>query len=192
MQTINQLNEKIQILQSDFQILQSESNKTIAAKDAAITSLEQAMNERSNVTTELSVVIVIPSSDEIDHHGSKVIKIKWKSYYFTLRRNRECYIRRWLFGRNISTKIKTAEWRGAGVRPVWKLPSNRVPKHLSYMWKWGKFGCQENKSNETLDENCEKILMFTNETSSCFCRGSNRLKRNSENILRRGWSKYIR
>ena len=74
-QTINQLNEKIQILQSDFQILQSESNKTIAAKDAAITSLEQAMNERSNVTTELSVVIFIPSSDEIYHHGSKVIKI---------------------------------------------------------------------------------------------------------------------
>ena len=52
--------------------------------------------------------------------------------------------------------------------------------------------CQENKSNETLDENCENILMFTNETSSCFCRGSNRLKRNSDNILRRGWSKYIR
>ena len=76
MQTINQLNEKIQILQSDFQILQSESNKTIAAKDAEITSLEEAINERSNVTTELSVVIVIPSSDEIDHHGSKVIKIK--------------------------------------------------------------------------------------------------------------------
>ena len=72
MQTINQLNEKVQILQSDLQ----QSNKTIAAKDAAIKSLEQAMNERANVTTELSVVIVIPSSDEIYHHGSKVIKIK--------------------------------------------------------------------------------------------------------------------
>ena len=60
--TINQLNEKIQTLQSD-----------IASKDAAITSLEQAVNERSNVTTELSVVVVIPSSDEIDHHGGKVV-----------------------------------------------------------------------------------------------------------------------
>ena len=54
------------------------------------------------------------------------------------------------------------------------------------------FECQENKSNETLDENCGNMLMFTNGTSSCFCRGSNRLKRNSEKILRRGWSKYIR
>ena len=53
------------------------------------------------------------------------------------------------------------------------------------------FDCQENKSNETLDENCGKILMFNNETSSCSCRGSNRRKRNS-NILRQGWSKYIR
>ena len=84
MQTINQLNEKIKILQSDLQ----QSNKTIAAKDAAITSLEQAMNERSNVTTELSVVIVIPSSDEVDHLEGKTVKIKRKSlYYFTLRRN---------------------------------------------------------------------------------------------------------
>ena len=52
--------------------------------------------------------------------------------------------------------------------------------------------CQENKSNESLDENCGKILMFTNETSSCFCQGSNRQKRDSGNTLRKGWSKYIR
>ena len=71
-QTINQLNEKIQILQSD-----------IATKDAAITSLEQAITERSNVTKELSMVIIIPSSDEIDHHGGKIVKIKRNSYYFT-------------------------------------------------------------------------------------------------------------
>ena len=29
--------------------------------------------------------------------------------------------------------------------------------------------CQENKSNQTLDENCEKIFMFTNENSTCSC-----------------------
>ena len=54
------------------------------------------------------------------------------------------------------------------------------------------FDCQESKSNETLDENCGKILIFNSETSSCSCRGSNRQKRNSEIILRQGWSQYIR
>ena len=63
------------------------------------------------------------------------------------------------------------------------------------------FDCEENKSNQSLDENCKGILngdlMFTNdsltnETSSCTCRGSKRRKRNSENILKQGWSKYIR
>ena len=54
------------------------------------------------------------------------------------------------------------------------------------------FECQENKSNESLDENCKKILMFTNETSFCYCRGPNPLKRSSKNILRQGWSKYAR
>ena len=64
------------------------------------------------------------------------------------------------------------------------------------------FDCQENKSNEVLDESCKGILMFTSETSSCSCRGSNQmilddldsndLARGSENILRQGWSKYTR
>ena len=56
----------------------------------------------------------------------------------------------------------------------------------------GIFECQENKPNEVLDDSCKGILMFTSETSSCFCRGSNDLKRNSERILRQGWSKYTR
>ena len=55
-----------------------------------------------------------------------------------------------------------------------------------------KFDCQENKSNEVLDESCKGILMFNNETSSCYCRGSNVLKRSSRNILRQGWSKFTR
>ena len=52
------------------------------------------------------------------------------------------------------------------------------------------FDCQENKSNEVLDESCKGILMFTNETSSCYCRGQNGLKRRSRNILR--WVKTHR
>ena len=62
--------------------------------------------------------------------------------------------------------------------------------------------CQENKSNEVLDESCKGILMFTSETSSCSCRGSNdmildefksnNLGRKSANIVRQGWSKYTR
>ena len=64
------------------------------------------------------------------------------------------------------------------------------------------FDCQENKSNEVLDESCKGILMFTSETSYCSCRGinhrilddvgSNDLERNSEKTLRQGWSKYTR
>ena len=54
------------------------------------------------------------------------------------------------------------------------------------------FHCENNTSNESLDENCGKILMFNSETRSCSCEGSNRRKRNSGNILRKGWSKYIR
>ena len=53
------------------------------------------------------------------------------------------------------------------------------------------FDCQENKSNQTLDENCEKVLMFTGENSTCSCQGSNSRKFNSKNIVRKGWSKYI-
>ena len=79
MQTINQLNEKIKILDSH-----------IATKDATITALKQALNDGSNVTTvpeESSLVIVVPSSDELDHSNGKVVKIRQNSYYFTLRRN---------------------------------------------------------------------------------------------------------
>ena len=88
-QLINQLNEKIKILESDLQ----QSHTAIVTKDAKITSLEEEMNKPSNVTTELSIVIVIPSSDEIDHHEGKVVK-KRNSYYFTLRRKWKHKIRR--------------------------------------------------------------------------------------------------
>ena len=67
MQTIYQLNETIQILQSN-----------IATKDATILALKQAIDDRTNVTilpTEPSMIIVVPSSDEIDHHRSKVAKV---------------------------------------------------------------------------------------------------------------------
>ena len=54
------------------------------------------------------------------------------------------------------------------------------------------FDCQENKSNEVLDERCRGILMFTSENDTCYCRGSNNHERKSGNILRQGWSKYTR
>ena len=64
MQTINQLNEKIKTLENH-----------IATKDRTITALEKAKNLCSNATipseelsTELS--IVVPSSDEMNHHRS--------------------------------------------------------------------------------------------------------------------------
>ena len=47
-------------------------------------ALEQAINDRSNVTkspTEISMVIVVPSSDDMDHHGGKVVKFKQFPYF---------------------------------------------------------------------------------------------------------------
>ena len=68
MQIINKLNETNQVLQSN-----------IAIKDACIKKLQETINKFSNETisaTELSMVIFVPSSDEIDHRGGKVVKLK--------------------------------------------------------------------------------------------------------------------
>ena len=65
--TINQLNETIKILLSKM-----------ATKDATIEALKQAINDRSNAfvsSTEPSMVIVVPSSDQINYHRGKVEKI---------------------------------------------------------------------------------------------------------------------
>ena len=68
----------------------------------------------------------------------------------------------------------------------------------------GIFECEQNESNESLPENCKESLkgdlMFTSEKftedNSCSCQaltqGSNRKKRNSENIKRAGWTIYSR
>ena len=67
MATIKYLNEANKILQNN-----------IATKDALITALEEALNDRSNVPTlpeELSLVIVVPSSDELDDNNCKGVKI---------------------------------------------------------------------------------------------------------------------
>ena len=64
MQTINQLNETTRILQNN-----------IATKDATIKALEQELNDCSNATIlpeESSLVIVVPTSDELDHHPGKI------------------------------------------------------------------------------------------------------------------------
>ena len=63
MQTINQLNEKIRVLQSN-----------VATKDATIKALIQELNDRSNATilpAESSLVVVVPISDELDHDPGK-------------------------------------------------------------------------------------------------------------------------
>ena len=63
MQTINQLNEKIRILQN-----------SVATKDETIKALEQELNDCSNKTmlpAESSLVIVVPISDELDHDQGK-------------------------------------------------------------------------------------------------------------------------
>ena len=88
-----------------------------------------------------------------------------------------------------------------------EVPVNILPKYQSYQvtefqnifptCEDGEyFDCEENKSNESVDENCKEILngtlMFTSENNSCSCQRSNRKKRNSENIIKAGWSIYTR
>ena len=72
-----------------------------------------------------------------------------------------------------------------GEEPEYPLAAYKVTKFQNiFPCKNGEnFDCQGNKSNESLDKNCKGILMFTNETSVCSCRGSNNRKRNSKNIL---------
>ena len=68
LQTINQLNETIKILQ-----------RNIVTKDATILALKQAINKCSSVTippTQPPMVIVVPSSDEIDQHRGEVAELK--------------------------------------------------------------------------------------------------------------------
>ena len=67
-QTINQLNETIQILQG-----------IVATQNATILELKQVINDRLNVTvipTEPTEVILVPSADEIDRHRSKFAKFQ--------------------------------------------------------------------------------------------------------------------
>ena len=54
------------------------------------------------------------------------------------------------------------------------------------------FECEEINSDKVLDESCKGILQFTNGTSSCFCQGTDDLARNSEQIVREGWSQFTR
>ena len=68
--TINQLNETNKILQNN-----------IATKDRTITELKSALT----ILPEPSLVVVIPSSDELDHNNGKENQIKQYSYYFILR-----------------------------------------------------------------------------------------------------------
>ena len=56
----------------------------------------------------------------------------------------------------------------------------------------GVFECEEINSDKVLDESCKGILQFTSDKSTCSCQGTNNLARNSEHILRHGWSKFTR
>ena len=86
MQTINQLNGTINELNKTIHILQ----RNITTKDATIIALKQTIDDLSNETISPTVppmVIVVPSSDEINNHRGKVLKITQNLYFFKLRRN---------------------------------------------------------------------------------------------------------
>ena len=84
MQTINHLNETNNELNTTIQILQS----NITTKDATIKALEQTIDCLSNETvspTEPPIVIVVPNSDEINYHRSKVANFTQNLYNNKLR-----------------------------------------------------------------------------------------------------------
>ena len=90
---INQLDEKFHNFQQNIDQLRDEFNETmqimqtdigdyIASNDFTL----KAINGTYFVV-KTPLVIAVPSSDEIDHHRSKIIKIQRTRSYFTLRPN---------------------------------------------------------------------------------------------------------
>ena len=51
--------------------------------------------------------------------------------------------------------------------------------------------CEENPLNETVEESCKGVLIFSNQTGSCSCELTGKAKRNRQNV-RTGWSLYTR
>ena len=87
MQNFHQLNKQnIDQLRDEFnetmQIMQTNMDNYIASNDFEL----KAKNDTYFVV-KTPLVIVVPSSDEIDHHRSKIIKIQRTRSYFTLRPN---------------------------------------------------------------------------------------------------------
>ena len=166
MQTINQLNEQIRILQDP---------------DLA----------------HLSMVVVVPSSDEIDLHPGKFVKTQ-KIPIISIKDETERMISEEDSSEELNrrrSKRQNQEEPEFHITKFTNLTSYQLTQELNIYptCEDGEvFHCQNNTSNESLDENCGKILMFNSETRSCYCEGSNRRKRNSGNILRKGWSKYTR
>ena len=166
MQTINQLNEQIKILQ----------NPDIA---------------------HLSMVVVVPISNETDLHRGKVVKTQ-KILIISIKDETE----RLLSEEDVSevtnrrrSKRQNEEEPEFHITKCTNLTSYQITQEVNIYPKCEDgevFHCQNNTSNESLEENCGQILMFNSETRSCYCEGSNRRKRNSGNILKQGWSKYIR
>ena len=87
MQNTHQLNQQnIYQLKDDFnatmQIMQTNMDNYIASNDFTL----KAINGTYFVV-KTPLVIAVPSSDEIDHHRSKIIKSQRTRSYFTLRPN---------------------------------------------------------------------------------------------------------
>ena len=88
MQNFHQLNKQnIDQLRDEFnetmQIMQTNMDNSIASNDFEL----KAINNTLQYVVKIPMVIVVPSSDEIDHHRSKIIKIQRTRSYFTLRPN---------------------------------------------------------------------------------------------------------
>ena len=88
MQNTHQLNQQhINQLRDDFnetlQIMQTNIGNYITSNDFTL----KAINNTLQYVVKIPMVIVVPSSDEIDHHRSKIIKSQHTRSYFTLRPN---------------------------------------------------------------------------------------------------------
>ena len=82
--TINELNKTINELNKTIQILQ----KNITTKDATIIALKQTIDgllDETISTKEPPMVIVVPSSDEINNHRGKVLTVTQNFYFFQIK-----------------------------------------------------------------------------------------------------------
>ena len=190
---INQLNDAIQNIyhlnQQNIDQLRDEFNATIQIMETNIGNYIasndftlKAINQTLQYVVKTPLVIVVPSSDEIDDHRGEVFKYSVIDLILYLDQTEKL----------ISQDNTVENLNQQNSRRRFEGEPSFEPDIFPTCGNGETFDCEEIKSDEVLDKNCTGILKFSSGTSSCSCRGSNDSKRNAKNILKEGWSQFTR